>query len=232
VSHKPGAGPARAVGRPSGRSRTRGAILAAARRLFASQGAAGTTIRSVAEAAGVDPALVLHYFESKDGLFQAAIEWPVDMKAAADRVFAEGPERVGERLVRFFMEQWENESTRHPLEIIFRTAIGRQSEGRLWTEFVHDQLIGRLAAVVPGPDAELRGSLVFSSLGGLALGRYILKIPPLATLDPEDVVALVGPTVQRYVNGDLAVTGVKKGQREKRPGAPPVAFEAGRPLGP
>jgi AcrR family transcriptional regulator len=192
-----------AVGRRTGRSRTRAAILVAARRLFATEGADGTTVRAVAQAAGVDPALVLHYFGSKDGLFEAAIEWPVDMNVAAERIFASGLEGLGERLVRFFVEQWEDEATRHPLEIILRGALRRESEGRLLTEFAHDQLIGRLAAMLRGPDADLRASLVLSTLLGLAAARYILKVPGLADRTADEVVAMVGPTVQRYVSGDL-----------------------------
>jgi AcrR family transcriptional regulator len=204
-------GDGRRPGRRAGKTRTRAAILTAARRLFASEGADGTSVRAVAREAGVDPALVLHYFGSKEGLFQAAVEWPVDMGVAADRVFGGGLDDLGGRLVRFFMEQWETEPTRHPLEIIVRGAIRRESEGRLLMEFADDQLVRRLAALLPGPDASLRASLVLSSLMGLAVARYILKVPGLATRPTEEVAAIVGPTIQRYLDGDLPGPGAGSG---------------------
>jgi AcrR family transcriptional regulator len=205
------AGARRPGGRRAGKSGTRGAILGAARRLFATDGADGTSIRAVAQAAAVDPALVLHYFGSKDGLLQAAMEWPVDMNVAADRIFRGGVDGLGERLVRFFMEQWEDETTRHPLEIIIRGAMRRESEGRLLTEFAHDQLIGRLAAILPGPDADLRASLVLSSLLGLAIARYVLKVPPLAAQSVDEVTAMVAPTIQRYLGQDLGRSALRSG---------------------
>jgi AcrR family transcriptional regulator len=192
-------------GRRAGESGTRASILAAARRLFATEGADGTTIRAVAQAAGVDPALVMHYFGSKDGLFQAAIEWPIDMGEAMGRVVKGDIDGLGERVVRFYLELWEDEATRHPLEIIMRGAMRRQADTRLLTEFVHDQIVERLAGALSGPDAELRGSHIPSTLVGLAMARYILRLPPLADLEADEVVAIVAPTIQRYVNGPLRI---------------------------
>jgi AcrR family transcriptional regulator len=199
-----GAAARHAGGRRSGPSKTRAAILAAARRLFASEGADRTTIRAVAQEAGVDPALVLHYFGSKDGLFVAAIEWPMDMSVATERIFAGGADGLGERITRFFMEQWEREETRHQLEIIVRRAVSREPDAKLLNEFAHNQLIGRLVAAFPGPDIERRGGLVLSTLVGLALVRYVLKVEPLASMGHDEVATIVGATIQRYVSGDLA----------------------------
>ncbi len=192
-----------AGGRPSGKSDTRASILAAARRMFASEGADRTTIRAVAQAAGVDPALVMHYFGSKDGLFRAAVEWPIDMGEAMARVVEGDVDGLGERVVRFYLELWENETTRHPLEIIMRGALRAPANAQLLTEFVRDQIVARVAGSLSGPDAELRGSLIPSTLVGLAMTRYILRLPPLADLDADEVVAIIAPTIQRYVNGPL-----------------------------
>jgi AcrR family transcriptional regulator len=192
-----------AGGRRAGKRPTRGTILAAARRLFASEGAEGTTIRAVAQAAGVDAALVIHYFGSKENLFQAAIEWPVDMGAVAERVLAGDIDGLGERIVSSFLQLWEDPVTRHPFEIILRRATQRQSHARLLTEFFHDQIISRLAVVLPPPDAERRGNLIQSTLIGLAMARYIMRVAPLADDKPEDIVAMVAPTIQRYLNGSL-----------------------------
>ncbi len=192
-----------AGGRRSGKYPTRGHILAAARRLFASEGADGTTIRAVAQAAGVDPALVIHYFGSKDGLFREAIQWPIDMSEATGRLLSGNVDDLGERLVRYFIELWEDDATRHPLEIVMRGAMRRQEVGRLLTEFIYDQIIRPVGAYLSGPEGELRGSLVQSTLLGLAMARYILEVPPLAGEDRDNVIAILAPTVQRYFNGPL-----------------------------
>jgi AcrR family transcriptional regulator len=190
-------------GRRPGKYPTRSHILATARKLFASDGADGTTIRAVAAAAGVDPALVMHYFGSKEALFQEALKWPVDMTEATSRLLAGGLDGLGDRIVRYFVGLWEDEATRHPLEIIMRSAMQRQDERHLLTEFIRDQIIKPVGAYLSGPDGELRGSLVQSTLIGLAMARYILAVPPLAGIDRDEVAAMVAPTVQRYLNGPL-----------------------------
>jgi len=194
---------ARPTGRRPGPSTTRGQILAAARRRFAVDGFDRTSIRAVAAEAGVDPALVLHYFGSKDGLFSAAVEWPVELTEITRRVLAPGLDGLGERLVRFFLEQWEEERTRHPLTVLVRSAVGHEGAARLLAEFVRYELVGRLAAVSGEPAAELRGGLVASSMIGLALARYVVRLEPLASAPRETVVTAVAPTVQRYLTGDI-----------------------------
>lgn len=177
--------------------------MGAARRLFAADGFDRTSIRAVAAESGVDPALVMHYFASKEGLFRAAIEWPFDVDDVVQSSFEGDVGGVGERLVRAMCEIWEDQNTRHPLVVILRNAAQREEARRLLREFVQREMIGRLAAQSDSPDADLRGSLVHSAIVGLFLSRYVIRLEPLASAPREAVVGAVGPTIQRYLTGSI-----------------------------
>lgn len=157
----------------------------------------------MAEQAGVDSALVMHYFTSKEGLFRAAIEWPVDMDMAAHRVFEGDPARMGERLVRMVCEIWEDETTRHPLAVILRNAVQHEEAARLASQFMQREMVGRLVARAQDPAAALRGGLAHSALVGLVMARYVIRMEPLASTPTEVVVRAVGSTIQRYLDGDI-----------------------------
>jgi AcrR family transcriptional regulator len=189
-------------GRRPGGPDTRGAILAAARESFAHKGFAGTTIRAVAASAGVDAALVHHYFGSKDDLFIAALEIPVDPRQVVPLVFAEGVEGAGERLLRVFVSVWEDPDARLPLIALVRASLGEAGPVNLLREGVLRMIFTPLREILPGPDAEERVQLVLSQLVGLVVARYVLAVEPLASMPPEEVVAWVAPTVQRYLDGD------------------------------
>ena len=193
---------ATARGRRPGGPDTRGAILAAARESFAHKGFAGTTIRAVAASAGVDAALVHHYFGSKDDLFIAALEIPVDPRQVVPMVFAEGVEGAGERLTRMFLSVWEDPEARLPLIALVRASLGEAGPVNLLREGVLRMIFTPLREILPGDDAEERVQLVLSQLVGLVVARYVLAVEPLASMPPEDVVAWVAPTVQRYLDGD------------------------------
>jgi AcrR family transcriptional regulator len=191
-------------GRRPGSSGTRQAILGAARRQFVAAGFDQTSIRSVAAEAGVDPALVIHYFHSKDGLLGTVMAWPVDLDEIATQVVAPGLDGFGERLVRFFLAQWDDPSKRHPLTVIVRNAMSHEEAARLLADFVRRELVGRLVALMDTPTAELRGSLVCSTLVGLAMTRYVVRLEPLASASSDVVVAAIAPTIQRFLTGELA----------------------------
>ena len=193
---------ATARGRRPGGPDTRGAILAAARESFAHKGFAGTTIRAVAAAAGVDAALVHHYFGSKDDLFIAALEIPVDPRQVVPLVFSEGVEGAGERLLRMFVSVWEDPDARLPLIALVRASLGEAGPVNLLREGVLRMIFAPLRDILTGPDAEERVQLVLSQLVGLAVARYVLAVEPLASMPVDDVVAWVAPTVQRYLDGD------------------------------
>jgi AcrR family transcriptional regulator len=186
------------TGRRPGPSRTREAILAAARAAFADRGYDAVSIRGVARAAGVDPALVHRFYESKEQLFIEAMQLPVSPSELVGSVLAEGPERVGERLVRTFLALFDDPRAREPFLALLRGAA------TLLREFVGREVLGRLAAAA-SPDApELRAALAGSQVVGLAMARYIVGVTPLADAERETLVAAVAPTIQRYLTGPLA----------------------------
>jgi AcrR family transcriptional regulator len=190
-------------GRRPGQTDSKAAILEAARRLFVAEGYGQTTIRAVAEQAGVDSALVMHFFSSKDGLFRAAIEWPVDMDEAARRVFDGDAAGFGERLARMVCEVWEDETTRHPLTVILRNAVQREDAARMASEFMQRELVGRIRTQAQDPSAALRAGLAHSALTGMVMARYVIGVEPLASAPRETVVRVVGSTIQRYLTGDI-----------------------------
>ena len=196
------------TGRRAGDSGTRDRILEAARGRFADHGFAGTTIRAVAADAGVDPALVHHFYGSKDDLFAAAVALPInpDLLPA---VVAGDPAAVGERFVRFYLGLWEDPTIGPTLLAVFRSAVSHDRAAALLREFVSARLLQRVAGELrradgsPVDDAERRVALAASQLVGVGLVRYVVGVPQLRDADLERVVADVAPTVQRYLTGDL-----------------------------
>jgi AcrR family transcriptional regulator len=178
---------------------TRGAVLDAARSLFARSGYTATTLRAVAHDAGVDPALVLHHFGSKETLFRTAMHLPIDPSAIAAMIETGDRDALGERLSGYFIGVWEEPATRGPLMTMLRSALTHEAAAGMLRGFVGDALVGRIAAAVDVPDAELRATLVGSHLVGLAIARYVVRIEPLASVDAATVIAWSAPTVQRYL---------------------------------
>lgn len=199
--------PARRSGRRPGRQDTRGAILRAARRLFAEHGFQGASLRQIAAEAGVDPALVHHYFGTKDGLFRAVLQLPVDVPRVLEDMLSGDPEQAPERIVRGFLRQWEHPVTGPALVGFLRTVLARPGAGALVRGFVDARvaptLADRLHLTGEQGEVRLRVSLVASQLYGLALARHVLRLEPLASTPTEQVVAAVAPTLGRYLLEDL-----------------------------
>jgi AcrR family transcriptional regulator len=195
---------ARRTGRRPGNPDTREAIRAAARQIFGERGFDQASIRSIATAAAVDPALVHHYFGTKDKLFLAAMDAPVDPGELLPQAFAGGPEQVGERLVRLVLGVWDSPAGVAALALL-RSALSNDWTARLMREFVTTQILRRVMSQLELDPAEvpLRMSLTLSQMVGLLVTRYVLRLEPLASMAPETVAAAVGPTVQRYLTGDL-----------------------------
>jgi AcrR family transcriptional regulator len=192
------------TGRRPGVSGTREAILGAARRAFAEHGYQHATIRGVADLAGVDPALVHHYFGTKQELFVAAVQLPVNPVEQLMAVLDEGPGEAGRRMVETFLSVWDHAATQNPLLALIRSAVGDEHAAAMLREFITEEVLGQIAHRLGGADARLRATLVGSQIIGLAMARYIVKVEPLASAPPAQVVAAVGPTLQRYLTGDLA----------------------------
>jgi AcrR family transcriptional regulator len=192
------------TGRRPGASGTREAILDAARRAFAELGYQRATIRGVADLAGVDPALVHHYFGTKQALFVAAVQLPVNPVEHLMAVLAEDPAQAGRRMVETFLAVWDHAASQSPLLALVRSAVGDEHAAALLREFITEEVLGQIARRLGSPDARLRATLAGSQIIGLAMARYIVKVEPLASAPPEQVAAAVGPTLQRYLTGDLA----------------------------
>jgi AcrR family transcriptional regulator len=193
----------RGPGRRPGESGTRQAILDAARARFAEHGWDRATVRAIAGDAGVDPALVLHFFGSKKVLFTAAMAWPFDTDAAVEEV-ATGPRsQLGRRLASFFLSIWEDPERREPLMAMLRAATTNDQAAALLRESLMTLFLAPLGKRLGAPDAELRMSLCSSQLIGLGTARYVLAFDPLASLAPERIVELVGPNLQRYMTAAL-----------------------------
>ncbi|WP_435608892.1 TetR family transcriptional regulator [Streptomyces sp. C10-9-1] len=181
--------------RPGARER----ILQAARTEFAERGYDRTTMRGIARAAGVDAALVHHYFGTKDEVFAAAIELSFEPAMVVPQILGQGAEGVGERLARFFIGVWENPATRAPLLAVIRSALTHEAAAAVLRGFVLRRLLERVAAELEVPEPRLRAELAASHMVGVAVLRYVLRVEPLASADPEEIVRLVAPSLQRYL---------------------------------
>jgi len=189
--------------RPDGGPDTREAILAAARDLFAANGFDRTTIRAVATRAEVDPALVHHYFGTKDQLLAASLELPMDPVALLGDLGGD-PERAGEELVRRVLGLWESDpETRRRLVALLRTGISHDHAAALLRDLFGRTILAVLQGFVVADRPDLRAALAGTQLGGLILGRYLVGVPAVADASVEELVAVVGPGVQRYLTGPL-----------------------------
>ena len=183
--------------RPAGED-TRAALVDAARAIFVEQGFDGATVRAIAGRAGVDPAMVNHWFGGKEGLFAAAMQIPVDPLELVDELLAGGVDGLGERIVRRFLSVWDANGG-GPLIAIIRSVSSHEPSARMMREFITRVLFGRLAHGLRLDQPELRAGLCGSQIIGLAMMRYVLRLEPLASADADLVAAAVGPTLQRYL---------------------------------
>ncbi|MBI3751063.1 MAG: TetR/AcrR family transcriptional regulator [Chloroflexi bacterium] len=185
------------TGRRPGTSGSRDRILSAARACFATSGYDATTIRSIAAAAEVDPALVRHYFGSKEHLFVEALEFPVDPAQFVPRLLEPGIEGLGERLTAFFLEAWETPGGR-PFLALLRSVAANEAAAEMLRQFVTREVLERIAAVLVLDRPQLRAGLAGSHLIGLAMARYVIRIGPIASATPTELARAVGPSIQRY----------------------------------
>jgi len=224
---EPRPGPRRGPGRRAGESRTREAILDAARRRFGEQGYDGATIRGIAADAGVNPALVHHFYGTKERLFAAAMRLPVvpsEMLALAlgaerDRLGGDFEGRLGEILVEALLRAWDMVDVRAAFLGLLRSAATTEQAMVMLREFVTSTILAGLSQVTGlGDDAEgrYRATLVASQVVGLGFARYVLGLEPLAAASSEDLVAAIGPTVQRYLTGDISPAALSSSRRNRR----------------
>lgn len=192
------------TGRRPGAGGTRETILAAARAEFGEVGYEGATVRAIAAVAAVDPALVLHYFGSKESLFVEAIEFPIDPAQAIPKLLEPGLEGLGGRLVQFFFETWDS-PTGTPMLGVLRSMISTERAASMMRDFITREVLGRLAEALDLDHPQLRATLAASQLIGMAVLRYVVKVEPVAAATPAQLAGWLGPTVQRYLT-DPATT--------------------------
>jgi AcrR family transcriptional regulator len=200
-------------GRRPGPTDTREAILDAARRAFAAGGYGATSLRGVARDAGVDPALVIHFFGSKAGLFIAAIGWPFDPAAEMDRVVAGRHEALGRNLAEMFVRHWEDEQDRSPIVAMLHVATGEPAGAEIMRTFLADNMLRPLVAAIGGDQPELRAGLIATQLLGMGVARYVLGYEPLRSLPVETVIALLADAIQRAIDQPLPGTATRDRSR-------------------
>ena len=202
----------RRSGRRPGDTGTRETILAAARGAFAESGYDRATIRGIAAAAAVDPALVLHYFGSKDELFEAALQIPLKPGVVLEQAVAADPDQIGATVVRAFLAAWEPLENRQRLVAMVRSAMTNEAAQAMVRDYLGRHVFGPITHTLGVADGELRATLVGSQFIGLAVMRYVTRIEPVASASVDELVAAIGPTVQRYLTGDLGAASVSDGE--------------------
>lgn len=172
---------------------TRARILAIARRHFAARGYDRATIRAIAADAGIDPSLVMRYFTNKQGLFLAAAEFDLRLPD-----FRRGPRsQMGTRMVEHFLDVWESDDT---MRALLRTAATNAQAARRMRSIAAAQATPAVTAACGDPHSgPVRASLISSQLLGFAYCRYVLKLPPLASMQRAEIVKWLGSTVQHYL---------------------------------
>lgn len=193
-------------GRRPGGGDTRAAIVAAARKEFAARGYDATSLRGIARAAEVDPALLHHYFDGKTALFAEVMDVPADPRALIEAVIQGPRERVGEAMVRTFLTLWDSPEGRARFQGVVRSAVTNEDAARMMREYLVREVFGHIAqALTPANAAgrldapELRAALAAGQMVGVGMMRYVLGFPSVVHAGQDELVALLAPTLQRYL---------------------------------
>lgn len=177
--------------------RTRTAIENAARELFAINGFERTTVRDIAARAQIDPAMIIRYFGSKEALFAHVAMPDLHLEDLGDT----DPESLGRAMVRHFLEQWEGERAGGGLPVLLRSAASNEHAAERLRTLFASQVFPAIARLGTPESAAVRAGLVASQLLGLAITRYVLRLPPVVALPQEVIIGSIGDTVQRYATG-------------------------------
>jgi AcrR family transcriptional regulator len=178
-------------------------ILRSARKLFARHGYPGTTMRAIAQDSHVDPALIYHYYGSKERLFAAAIDGALERSAILAQATDPGQGTAGERLIRAFIRVWDDPSAREPMLAIVRSALSYDDA----MAFMRGpQVICQIVKANTTSQHELRSALIGSVVIGVLVMRYVFRTEPFASLAPDAVAAILGPVVDHYLAEDLPLT--------------------------
>ncbi|WP_193044639.1 TetR/AcrR family transcriptional regulator [Mycolicibacterium baixiangningiae] len=195
-------------GRRQGEPVSREVVLAAAKKRFARDGYERTTLRAVAEDAHVDPSMVLYLFGSKLDLFRESLRLIVDPELLVAALSEAGGD-VGARMVRVYLQIWESPETGPSMVVMLQSATSNSEAHEAFRSFMQTYVLTAVSGVLGGDEhARLRAMLAATSLVGTAMLRYVMKIPPLATLSGDELVALLAPTVTRYLTADADELGL------------------------
>jgi AcrR family transcriptional regulator len=184
------------TGRRPGQTQTREDILVAARNQFAERGYGGATIRGIAAEAGVNPALVHHFFGSKDQVFVAALNLPFNPSVLVDTLLDGPRDRIGERILRLFLGLWSQPETRAPFLALLRSVASNPEVAAPLRTFMETAVLAKVAAALDLP--ALRLTAAAAQMMGLAMVRYVLAAEPMASASDDEVIEVIAPVIQRY----------------------------------
>src|SRR5271165_4947820 len=188
------------AGRRPGHADTRGEIVDAAKRVFAAKGYDGASLRAVAREAGVDPALVHHYFDGKADLFVAAMALPFDPRSVAEHTAGAPSSSVGARIIGGFLTMWDHaEGTGSSFAACVAGMAASANVADAMREFVAERVWRKTPLEEGDTESPTRRALVSSQLMGLAFTRYVMRVPPISTATPEEIGRWAGPTLDRYI---------------------------------
>jgi AcrR family transcriptional regulator len=195
-------------GRRQGEPVSRDAVLRAAKQRFAEEGYEKTTLRAIAKDARVDPSMVLYLFGSKAELFRESLRLILDPDVLV-AALTEGDGDVGTRMVRTYLDIWENPDTAASMVAMLQSATSNSDAHEAFRGFMQSYVLTAVSGVLGGGEqARLRAILAATNLVGTAILRYVIQVPPLATLAADDVVKLIGPAVTRYLTADAEELGL------------------------
>lgn len=183
----------------------------AATAAFSRRGFDGGTIRAIAADAGVDPALVLHYFRSKRDLFIEAVALPFEPEAAIERIFASGPGGAGRELVSLALDAWDSTAQRPVMLTLLRSAVTDEVSAALFRRRLAQEILEPIVRHLGSDRPDWRAALAGAHLAGLGMARFIVRIEPLASASSESVIEAAGPVIQHYLTGDLGGQPLKNG---------------------
>lgn len=194
---------ARRRGRRPGGTDTREALVNAAREVFIEQGFTGATVRAIATRAGVDAAMVNHWFGGKEGLFgEAVLKLPFNPKEIVDRLLAAEPENIGETVVRNFLTTWDNTGG-GVFTALMRSVTSHEEAANLLKDFFFKHVFKHVISKMAPDNHEFRATLVATQIVGMGMVRYVAKFEPLASTDIDTVATAIAPTIQRYITGKI-----------------------------
>jgi AcrR family transcriptional regulator len=191
------------AGRRPGTTDTRAVILAAAKAEFAEKGFDKASVRGIARAAKVDPALVHHYFGSKDDLLLASLEAPFDPRQIIASLTEAGADGLGQRIAETFLTVWDDEHQRVPFVALFKSAMTTPAAADQLRNGIVRMVQASVSAAIDTDDADLRAQLIVSQMLGMAMARYVLVLEPLASTPREEVARRLGPVLQGYITGPV-----------------------------